>query len=160
VNGPALFEETQRLLSNPWALLGAIGAVVGSGSVLLAMGSLGGPIPPGGILGLVVGVGVAGLLGVGRLRTEVRPDGLYVRFVPFTRQHRFSWDEIVSAEARRYRPLLEYGGWGVRWSRSGKAYNVSGNRGVQLELAGGKKLLIGSQRPQALAMAIASARGG
>jgi len=159
VSGPALFEETQRFLSNPWALLGAVAALAGVGSLLLTAGSPADPLQPAGILGLVVGGGVAALLGVGRLRTEVHADGLYVRFVPFTRLHRYSWNAIVSAEARRYRPILEYGGWGVRWGRGGKAYNVYGNRGVQLVLADGKKLLIGSQRAEALALAIASARG-
>ena len=33
----------------------------------------------------------------------------------------------------------------------GKAYNVSGNRGLQLELSSGKKILIGSQRADELA---------
>ncbi len=39
----------------------------------------------------------------------------------------FSLDKIVGAEARSYQPIVEYGGWGVRWSRSGRAFNVSGN---------------------------------
>jgi hypothetical protein len=36
----------------------------------------------------------------------------------------------------------------------GLAYNVSGNRGVQLELVNGKSILIGSQRAGELALAI------
>jgi len=36
----------------------------------------------------------------------------------------------------------------------GKAYNVSGNRGVQLEFTDGKCLLIGSQKPEQLDSAI------
>ncbi len=50
--------------------------------------------------------------------------------------------------------LREYGGWGVKYGRAGKAYNVSGNRSVQLKLSSGKGLLIGSQRPEELAQAI------
>ena len=43
---------------------------------------------------------------------------------------------------RRYR---EYGGWGIRGGLRGtKAYNVSGNRGVELMLADGRTVLIGS----------------
>jgi hypothetical protein len=38
------------------------------------------------------------------------------------------------------------------------AYNVSGNRGVQLEFSNGKRLLIGSQRPEDLAAAISRAK--
>ncbi len=42
----------------------------------------------------------------------------------------------------------------MKYGRAGKAYNVSGNRGVQLKLSSGKGLLIGSQRPEELAQAI------
>ena len=35
-----------------------------------------------------------------------------------------------------------------------KAYNVSGNRGVYLEYSDGKKLLIGSQKPEKFAEAL------
>ena len=40
----------------------------------------------------------------------------------------------------------------------GKAYNVSGNEGVQLELTNGKRILIGSQRADELADAIKRAK--
>ena len=59
---------------------------------------------------------------------------------------------------RQYRPILDYGGWGIRWGPGkGWAYNVSGNRGVQLELLDGKQLLIGSQNPEKLAQMIGKA---
>jgi len=41
----------------------------------------------------------------------------------------------------------------------GKAYNVSGNRGVQLELLNGGRILIGSQKPEELVKAINLAIG-
>lgn len=89
-----------------------------------------------------------------RLVTKVRSDGLHVRFFPLMRR-RIPFGDIESCQARTYSPLWEYGGWGIRWSfGNGWAYNVSGSRGVQLVLRGGKKLLIGSQRPEELARAI------
>jgi hypothetical protein len=60
---------------------------------------------------------------------------------------------------RTYRPIRDYGGWGIRYGRNGKAYNVSGNRGVMLEFSHGQKLLIGSQKPGDLANAIGLAFG-
>ncbi len=92
-----------------------------------------------------------------RLVTEVRDDGLYLQFVWLTRRRRIPFSEIKSFEARTYSPIREYGGWGVRYGFNGQAYNVSGNRGVQLEFTDGKRLLIGSQRPVELAQAIAEA---
>jgi len=88
-----------------------------------------------------------------QLITEVRSEGLYIRFVPFVRQL-IPYGDIKTCEARTYSPIGEYGGWGMRWGRSGKAYNISGNRGVQLEFKDGKRLLIGSQRAEELAQAI------
>lgn len=159
MEGPALFQETQRFLKNPWALFALAAAALGCGAGLFTADALGNLLHPAGLLGLVVGGGVSLLLIVGGLHTFVRPDGLYVRLVPLTRQHRFEWAEIVSATACDYRPIRDYGGWGVRWSREGKAYNVYGSRGVKIELVDGRQILIGSQHADALAMAIASARG-
>ena len=61
-------------------------------------------------------------------------------------------------QTRQYKPIREYGGWGIRYGRGGKAYNVSGNKAVQLVLKNGKRLLIGSQRPDKLVEAIGSVR--
>lgn len=104
---------------------------------------------------LIGGIGVPLLLLLARLDTEVREDGLHVRFLPFHRKPRhWPFDEIVLAEPRVYAPIREYGGWGIRYGRDGMAYNAHGNRGVQLVLRSGKRLLIGSQHPELLAQAI------
>jgi hypothetical protein len=110
---------------------------------------------------MAVEVGVFALLWSARLTTEVRSDGLYVQFFPFHRTpRRFGFDELVSSEARTYRPLAEYGGWGLKYGPSGEAWNVSGDRGVQLKLANGRSLLIGSQRADELVEAIRQTSGG
>jgi hypothetical protein len=97
-----------------------------------------------------------------RLVTEVRSDGVYFRFVPL----HFSFQKIHFSSIRRYRactyhPIADYGGWGIRqgWWGKGKAYNISGNRGVKFEFAEGRPLLIGSQRPEEFARAIEQASG-
>jgi len=114
------------------------------------------------VLGLTVGIGVpiaiAALFLLLELQTEVRPDAIYVRFFPFhIRFKRFAREDLSECYARQYKPILEYGGWGIRYSlRNGRAYNVSGNKGVQLVFSTGKKLLIGSQSPEQLEAAIRS----
>ena len=55
-------------------------------------------------------------------------------------------------------PIREYGGWGIRGFRSKRAYNVTGDRGVELTLVDGRKVGIGSRRAGELADAIAGAR--
>ncbi len=115
-----------------------------------------------GPLFILLMAGLLWLMWVARLVTEVRDDGVYIRFYPFHRGfHGFLWPEIFSFEACTYRPVLDYGGWGIRFGSGGKAYNVSGNRGLQLALEGCRsgRVLIGSQRPEDLAAAVEAARG-
>ena len=91
------------------------------------------------------------------LRLEVRVgDGcLSYRVYPVHLLFRdVSCREIVAAEAVSYRPLREYGGWGIRRGRGGAAYTVSGNRGVRISLSDGTSLLIGSRRADELAAAL------
>ena len=66
----------------------------------------------------------------------------------------FDFDSIEKAEAHSYSPLRDYGGWGIRYGGKGKAYNVSGNKGVLLMLKDGKNVLIGSQNHEGLCSAI------
>jgi hypothetical protein len=101
--------------------------------------------------------GVALLLWFMRLTVRVDHHHLHVRFFPLLTKN-IPLEEIEQAEARTYRPILEYGGWGLRYGWKGTAYNVSGNRGVQLVLRNGKRILIGSQRAEELAAAIRAAR--
>lgn len=43
---------------------------------------------------------------------------------------------------------MDYGGWGLRlgFFGKGRAYNISGNIGMQIVFKDGKKLLIGTQK--------------
>jgi len=93
-----------------------------------------------------------------KLITDVRTDGIYVRLFPVW-SRAVALKDIVRSDPRRYRPLVDYGGWGIRFGGHKKrAYNMSGNRGVELELTDGTHLLIGSQRPEELASAINTAK--
>lgn len=159
-----LFEEEQSFRQPwVWALMAAtvLLLVVVSGIVLS-----GASVKPGSnrlpaVIGLASGgvVVIAVALLMYFMKLSVRMDGkvLHIRFVPLVKRD-IPLEEIARWEARTYRPLVEYGGWGVRYGLRGVAYNVSGNRGVQLELANGKRLLIGSQRAEELAAAISLAK--
>jgi hypothetical protein len=108
-------------------------------------------------IGVIVSLGLGVLLWINRLETEVRTDGVFVRYFPFHLHWRqFPAQELSECYARQYRPILEYGGWGIRCGWKGRAYNVSGNEGVQLVFKNGKRLLIGSKRLQELETATRS----
>ena len=90
-----------------------------------------------------------------KMVTEVKNDAIHIRFFPLKREI-IPFSEIAKCDARQYSPIKEYGGWGIRYGTKGMAYNVSGDRGVQLELVNGKRLLIGSQRSEELVKTIRS----
>ena len=149
-----LFEERQRFLSNAFlqaVLLVLLGAIAAFG--LWQVGALG----PSPIVALLVPALVLGLVLVMELHVVVRPGEVEVHMRPFPRKV-IPADEVAEHAPRTYRPLLEYGGWGIRLGPRGWAYNVHGARGVQLQFRGGKRILIGSQRPEELSRAITEAK--
>lgn len=84
-----------------------------------------------------------------KMESRIDQAGIAVRFLPFHWNERFySWDSIQSAKVRTYKPILEYGGWGLRGWGNNKAFNVSGNQGIQIEFKNGKKILIGTSLPE------------
>jgi uncharacterized protein DUF6141 len=153
MNSPVLFREVQRF--RQWWLWLVI--IFGPLTIWYStyrrfiLGEHYGNRAPDGLrvaLWLLIGIGLPLLFYSARLITEVRTDGIYIRFFPFHFSFlRFAFDSIKVYEARTYSPIGEYGGWGIRYGWNGKAYNVNGNQGVQLELTNGKRILIGTQHP-------------
>lgn len=91
-----------------------------------------------------------------RMTTTVRPDAVQIRF-GWMYSKTLPIADIARAEARVYRPVADYGGWGIRGMGRRRAFNARGNRGVLLTLREGSTLLIGSQRPRELLAALAQA---
>ena len=122
MNGPALFEETQRF--SPWVYV-------------------------------LLGVAAAVLFGVLTMRqtTTVSPETVTVRFgLLYTA--RIPVAEVASAQAVAYRPVRDYGGWGIRGTRRRRALNTRGDEGVLLTRRDGSTVLIGSQKPRDLLAAL------
>lgn len=100
-----------------------------------------------------------------KLLTQIDETSISIRFAPLQRKPRvITKEEISRYEIRKYRPIIEYGGWGLRTRRDsiisyrrrhfGIAYNVKGNMGLQLYLTNGKKILIGTQNPTGIERAM------
>ena len=103
--------------------------------------------------GLIIATGLTILISLlfinFRLDTQIKKDGIYVRFFPFHINFKhYSWDSLTKSYVRQYSAITEYGGWGLRLGLFGKgtAYNVSGDKGLQLEFSTNKKLLIGTNK--------------
>lgn len=77
----------------------------------------------------------------------------------FLRNKFFPWDMISKAYIRKYNPVTESRGWGIKYRKFNKWFNIrgvtnfniiytmSGNIGLQLELTDGKLVLIGTHNP-------------
>lgn len=68
--------------------------------------------------------------------------GLFRRRVPFA--------DIERLEVVEYRPLIDFGGWGVRRRPGREAWTIRGNRALELELTDGTDLYLGSDTPERL----------
>lgn len=110
------------------------------------------------IIWLVMGIFLPLLFKAIRLETFVRYDGIHVKFTIFHRKGKLvAFKDLQEYEIRTYSALKEYGGYGIRFGTHGKAYNVTGNKGMQLTLTGDKKFLIGTQKPEQFFNALDSA---
>ena len=103
----------------------------------------------------------------GRLVIQVDDEAVEARFgfLGWPRQ-RVPLSQIEKARVVSYRPLLQFGGWGIRAGKlEGEltgVYSVRGNRGALLELAEprrvcivqAKRFLLGSREPERLVAAI------
>lgn len=135
-----LFHETQRM-RQPWIW------------ALLALSA----VPAfvfNSVVGLVVILTVAAFVYSIRLITEVRTDGIYIRFAPIHRSfRRLPFDQIDRVERTEF-GLLTYGGIGLRWTLDTVAYMTTRGSGVKIDRENAKSVVIGSQKTSALVSAV------
>ncbi len=102
--------------------------------------------------------GIAVLLVGGGFRVTVTADRLMVRMgliaLPVLR---LKLADIREAEIHDFAPLVNFGGWGIRWNGRIWAYYWRGRTGVKLLTARGREFLIGSDRPERLAAVVRAA---
>jgi hypothetical protein len=108
---------------------------------------------------LLAGIGLPVFLFVARVIVTVSEDEIIIRWFPLWTR-RVPLSDVEQCEVRKYNPILDYGGWGIRYAGKdrGWAYTLSGNHGVFVRTASGKNVMIGSETPQRLAAAIDAAR--
>jgi hypothetical protein len=113
------------------------------------------------VLDLVIMLGINWLFLKMSLHVEIREGGLHYKFPPLLVKWKLiSKEEIERFEVRTYRPVTEYGGWGIKGNSRKKAYNVSGNIGLELVLKNGRKVLFGTQKKEAIKYAMEKMMNG
>ena len=111
------------------------------------------------IVGIVVSISFIFLF---KLTTRIDEKGIHYQFFPFHLKLKLiAWNEITKAYVRTYDPIGDYGGWGLKggalWNKGkGRAINISGDIGIQLELKNGKRLLIGTQKENEIKRTLAN----
>lgn len=107
----------------------------------------------GFILLAVVSTLLAILFFIMKLHLRIDEKGITYSYFPFVKVKDLTWGDLEKVWVRKYKPLREYGGWGLRIGfGTGRAYNVWGTKGLQLITNKGKKLLIGTQKADELAV--------
>lgn len=102
----------------------------------------------GFLFGFCIIIIITILLRIISLKTIIKEDGIYIKFFPFhLKFKKYPFDTIEQVYIRKYNPIFEYGGWGLRYSfKNGKAFNISGNMGIQIIFKNHSKLLIGTKK--------------
>jgi len=133
-----------------WAILGVVTGVAVLVAPRLPAGGTG---VPGGPLLVVLALVV---LLFSTLTVEVDGEAIRLRFgVGLVRKR------VDLADVRAWQAVRNpwYCGWGIRRAPGGVLWNVSGFEAVELVLADGRRLRIGTDEPSALVSALARARG-
>jgi hypothetical protein len=101
------------------------------------------------ILNFVLLVALIYLLIALSLNVKITKETIYYKFKPFhLKWQSIKKEEIDKIYVREYKPVLEYGGWGVKSKKNGKGFSFTmrGNKGIQIDLKSGKNILIGTQK--------------
>lgn len=93
----------------------------------------------------------------GSLVTEIWSDGIRYKFPPLIRRMRhIPIAEIAEIKVEKYRPLIEFGGWGWRrrFLTRKTAFNIRGRIGVRVTLKKGSQILFGTQKQEEMKRAV------
>lgn len=99
---------------------------------------------------LAVGVLIEAVVGGLRVRLFTNRVEVSLGRVGWIRK-RIPYDRIVWIEPVTYRPLRDFGGWGVRGFGPRQAWTARGNRALVLHLDDGTQLYVGAEHPERLA---------
>jgi hypothetical protein len=141
-SGPGRYVEVQYLWQQPLAWLVWVAAAI----ILFALRNADIIDESFAIVATCFVLAIILLVFFTKLTTEINSDGIRYRMWPFHKKARIiEWPEVEDYKIQKYKPLREYGGWGVRVGIHAKAYTVKGNIGLHIKLTSGKNILIGTQ---------------
>ena len=109
---------------------------------------------------LAFGILLPGMFASLSLRTEIRSDGIHVRFFPLKGWRRIPLEDVASWDVRTIHPIRDYCGYGYRIGRNGLGYIVSGDQALVIRLRAHSgilktdRLAISTRDPEAMGRAL------
>lgn len=86
-----------------------------------------------------------------KLTVKIDENKIYVKFYPLMKRE-YLIDDIESFEIKEFNPIIDFGGWGlrysIRWRTTG--FIMRGKVGVHIHFKNKKNILIGSQKSNEL----------
>ena len=79
-----------------------------------------------------------------KLMYSISENSIIINFAPFYEKN-IQINDIVEVSIIKYRPLKDYGGWGIRIKNNITAYTIGGNTGILILLKNKEQILIGSK---------------
>ncbi len=161
-SGPLFFHEEQAFRQLRLRILTAIPPIAMLLMVIWQVGlghSIGKtPMSSAGLVGWTIFVCLLYLrLVTVKLVTEVGPGEARIALRGLWRTSRIDLATVSLVDIVTFDPVRDWGGFGIRSNKRGRAYIAGGNHGVQLTFAKGKTILIESQAAGELASAIREA---
>jgi hypothetical protein len=104
---------------------------------------------PSVVISFIVPALIIGFLVDFKLRISATSDSIAVSFGRFSKKS-FSLDDVSKVEKVTYSPIMDFGGWGIRYGLGGKIYSARGTQAVKLTLKSGSILYLGTERPDDL----------
>jgi len=84
-----------------------------------------------------------------RLVISIDRNNLSYRFFPLhLNVHHFPVRQIQNIERVRIRPILEFGGWGIRYGLKGKGYIMGGKKGIKVSFKSGRPVYFTAENPE------------
>lgn len=101
------------------------------------------------ILWVIIGVGFPAALYWMKLILKMDSKQFNYQLFPLhLKTHSYQLDDIEKMESVFVRPILDFGGWGIRWGRKGKGYIISGRKAVKVYLKAGRPIYFSSDHPE------------
>ena len=151
-NGELIYSESLTMRKMVWILLPVFIAVLllpSAGLTLAEIQSKWNQDFWNMIAPIIILMSVFLLLWNVRLNWSISKTEFSFTFFPFVLKRRtFSMEEVEDIQVMKINSLMEFGGWGLRRGKLGKAYTTSGNYILHIKFKQGTPINVSVLRPQ------------